>query len=170
MGALGIILIVLATAAIVVLIVVISRKNKKVVIVEPPAKEPPAEIKPVQISYDPNVTIGFEDDYPCPTLCLEDIGTDDAVPYTSPMKDVITVGRKEGLNDIVIPDGAVSSNHCTFKLKNNFLYVYDNDSSNGTFIRRGDKMARLPAPADVSRAQGDILRIGNRDYKVSIEK
>jgi pSer/pThr/pTyr-binding forkhead associated (FHA) protein len=45
----------------------------------------------------------------------------------------VTVGR-EGHNDVVIPDGRCSRDHCVFRKIDGSWYVCDLGSSNGTFV------------------------------------
>lgn len=52
----------------------------------------------------------------------------------------VTVGR-EGQNDIVIPDGRCSREHCVFRKSEGSWYVCDLGSSNGTFVN-GNRIDR----------------------------
>ncbi len=61
--------------------------------------------------------------------------------------------------DIVIPDSAVSRNHCYVAFKDGGLHVTDLNSTNGTFVDQERVSGVVPLPV------GSVLQVGRRTLK-----
>ena len=85
--------------------------------------------------------------------------------YSAPLKDEVTVGRKKGENDIVIPSTYISGNHCMFKLENEMLYIKDMGSTNGTFVIANKKPRKVQGAGEPIK-NGDIIRLGKEEFMV----
>lgn len=87
--------------------------------------------------------------------------------YSVPMKARITIGRREGSNDIVIADGTVSGTHCEIVQENGRAYVRDVGSSHGTYVVANG--LRYQADSVVGREihVGDEINIGKTRLDVS---
>jgi hypothetical protein len=160
--------IVLVVAIVIAFVVIDAKKRRKPPEPAPVAKEP--EKPKIPLTYDFDRTVGIFDECPAePTLYLT--GLSGGAPYTTKLKSSgkMTVGRIEGLNDIVIPDGTISKQHCEFHLKGQQLCVSDLGSSNGTFIQRGDAVAKLDPNVEAALMKDDILRLGRCEFSVSVK-
>jgi len=75
---------------------------------------------------------------------------DGATRHISINKDIITIGRREDLNDISLtpdPEKLVTRyNHCTIEIRKSLPYVID-FSKNGTFIKRNNVVQRINGEA-----------------------
>lgn len=76
-----------------------------------------------------------------------------------PIGDSITIGRKED-NTIQINDPFVSNYHARIIYDDDFLYLKDLESTNGTFLN-GQRVTRI-----TKISQGDIIEIGRVTFKV----
>lgn len=76
-----------------------------------------------------------------------------------PIKNNITVGRKEG-NSVVLSDKTVSGNHARLFIKNDVLYIEDLESTNGTFINKKKISGRIKLFAK------DEINIGSTTFIV----
>lgn len=87
--------------------------------------------------------------------------------YSVPMKARITIGRREGSNDIVIADGTVSGTHCEIVQESGRAYVRDVGSSHGTYVVANG--LRYQADSVVGREihVGDEINIGKTRLDVS---
>jgi len=79
----------------------------------------------------------------------------------------MTLGR-DNRADIVIGDGdrKISGIHCTVKWENGVLHVWDTNSTNGTFVN-GIPIKNI---GKVAVHEGEIIRIGTYEYRITIEK
>lgn len=86
----------------------------------------------------------------------------------------VTLGKNADKADIAVPwDETVSRRHCELSFEINgekdTYYVFDLNSSNGTFISRdGQPFSRVDGKAYLS--DGDILRVGKSQFRVVIFK
>lgn len=89
-------------------------------------------------------------------------GTEPVQQETFEVKDVLKVGRREGVNDWVIQDDdTVSSKHCQVYRKDDGLYVRDMDSTNGVYLN-GQKIIQ-----DTKLTQNDTIQIGQTQYHIT---
>ena len=72
-----------------------------------------------------------------------------------------TLGRSM-VNDVVIPEFAISRKHCEFRFENKRLFVTDLSSRNGTIV--GQK--KLEAGESVSLKNMDILILGRFTFQI----
>lgn len=70
----------------------------------------------------------------------------------------LKVGREAG-NDLIIPDPTVSRRHARLVLEGGMLVLYDEGSTNGTFVNE-QRVARQPLKP------GDVVRFGNVRFRV----
>jgi pSer/pThr/pTyr-binding forkhead associated (FHA) protein len=70
----------------------------------------------------------------------------------------LTIGREAGC-DLVLPDSTVSRRHARLVVESGTLVVYDEGSTNGTFVNE-QRISRQPLKA------GDTLRFGSVQFKV----
>ena len=78
------------------------------------------------------------------------------------VNDVYTIGRTEN-NDICIPDGTLSSNHCTLTKDGDTFLVQDQGSTNGTRIN-----GELITEAHLKSS--DILQVGGIEILYDCEE
>ncbi len=75
--------------------------------------------------------------------------------------DRVTIGRLGGVNDIALapdPQRLVSGRcHCFLELKGRRWGIVDNDSTNGTFVRRGEDLCELRGEKLLH--DGDVIEI-----------
>lgn len=76
-----------------------------------------------------------------------------------PIKDEITIGRKEG-NSLILGDKHISGNHAVLTVKNNYLYLKDLNSTNGTFVN-GKRIV-----SSVKLIGREEIQIGTTVFKV----
>ncbi len=98
-----------------------------------------------------------------PLLRLIDL-TDPGRNYTVPMMKKIMIGRSAAACEISFPDdAAVSARHCCIREEEGTLILEDLGASNGTFLNG----KRIKTPSVLK--DGDILRIGKKELRVTIE-
>ena len=79
-------------------------------------------------------------------------------------KDIITMGRKDQRNDIVVSDGFISGNHGVFIRQNGRYYYRDTGSLNGSRVTSGPEEKILKDTAEeVELRNNSIIRIGSRN-------
>lgn len=100
-------------------------------------------------------------------LCLAETKNNGERQYAAPLKGEVTVGRKKGQNDIVIPSNFISGSHCTFKLENEMLYIKDMGSTNGTFVITNKGPRRVYDGGELVK-NGDTIRLGKEEFTVVI--
>jgi len=74
-------------------------------------------------------------------------------------KEVVSIGR-ESNNDVIVPDGAMSRNHCQLRRQGNGYVVQDLGSRNGTFVNQERIAAARPLRV------GDTIRIGQTSIRI----
>ena len=81
--------------------------------------------------------------------------------YTVKSKDRITIGRRDGINDIVLRDSAVSGTHCEIIRDGGRLYVKDCDSHNGTFVISNGLRYQADGISGQEIMHGDEIELGH---------
>lgn len=76
-----------------------------------------------------------------------------------PMRNIITLGRKEG-NSIVLADKFVSSNHARIYVKDNIIILEDLNSTNGTFVNDQRVSGKIRLGVN------DSIRLGSTVFKI----
>jgi hypothetical protein len=89
--------------------------------------------------------------------------SDKSVSELSFNQDMVVVGRVIG-NDIVLPHGNVSKNHCKIFVINGQLYIEDLKSTNGTQLNKTNVTPREPHIL----MSTDEVGIGSSTLKISI--
>ncbi len=87
--------------------------------------------------------------------------------YSVPMKAKISIGRREGSNDIVIADGTVSGKHCEIVQENGRFYVRDVGSSHGTYVVTNGLRYQADGISGWEIHVGDEIDIGKTRLEVS---
>ncbi len=75
-------------------------------------------------------------------------------------KPTMTVGRG-AMNDIIVPEQTVSTQHATITIENGSFYINDLDSTNGTFVN-GSRVDKQLLKA------GDLIKMGGANAKFDI--
>ena len=123
--------------------------------------EPEAEAEPVvPIAEEPDLEEAEEGTI-YPKLILTHTQTNDFVIL--PLYPETTVGRKSE-NDLVLSDVTVSGLHCKIINQDGFIYVIDEESTNGTFIN-GERLTEK-----TQLHHGDKLAIGKQEFNVSVSE
>lgn len=76
-----------------------------------------------------------------------------------PMRNIITLGRKEG-NSIVLTDKFVSSNHARIYVKDSIIILEDLNSTNGTFVNDQRVTGKIRLGVN------DSIRLGSTVFKI----
>ena len=76
----------------------------------------------------------------------------------------VKIGRAIEKNQICVPIGTVSGEHCMIFSNGDNLYVKDLNSANGTYIKRGFKVYKVNDC--VSCYDNDTIVVGNIGFKV----
>lgn len=100
-------------------------------------------------------------------LCLAETKNNGERQYTAPLRQKVTVGRKAGENDITIPDKSISGQHCEFEMRDDFLYLRDLGSTNGTFVMMHGE-ARRVGREGLCVKNADVIRIGQTELSITI--
>ena len=87
--------------------------------------------------------------------------------YSVPMKAKISIGRREGSNDIVIADGTVSGKHCEIVQESGRFYVRDVGSSHGTYVVTNGLRYQADGISGWEIHVGDEIDIGKTRLEVS---
>jgi len=77
------------------------------------------------------------------------------------LKDEILVGRSRRCQLSVPEDAALSEIHCSLRLKEGSIYLYDENSTNGTYVNG------VPIRGEYKLENGDILLLGSAEYLFS---
>lgn len=85
------------------------------------------------------------------------------VGTTFPLRPVTSLGRAP-TNHIVIQDTFASAEHAQIVLRNGQWWLEDRRSRNGTTLNE------LPITGPTVMTDGDIIGIGNRRYKLELER
>jgi len=92
---------------------------------------------------------------------LKLINRKDSLPFSIKevytLSDTITIGRNND-NDIVIKDPYVSNQHAKIILDEEYFFLEDSDSANGTYFN-GDRLADA-----VKLKNGDRIRLGQVEF------
>lgn len=159
------IIVIIACVALIVFLLIKNKKNstESPEVLDEPAKEDADDFDlshAEPLHYDPDQTVSIVNGVPQePTLYLSDAQAD--TTYYTPLKSVMTVGRKTGVNDICIQNGTISGQHCELFLVNEDLFLRDLGSSNGSFIIRNGKTIKVDDPHGVPIYVDDYLLFGN---------
>ena len=78
--------------------------------------------------------------------------------------DGVRIGRDREANQICVPIDTVSQRHCMIFSNGNYLYVKDQNSANGTFLKRGFKTYRVNDCELL--ADNDKVIVGGIPFKV----
>lgn len=82
-------------------------------------------------------------------------------------KEIFTIGRKQGAVDAVISfNNMIGRIHCRIEYNGEFYTVTDLQSTNGTFVNK----VRLQPNSPYTIKNGDILRLANSDFLVTVVK
>ncbi len=78
-------------------------------------------------------------------------------------RDEISIGKKAGLVDAVIPfNRLISRKHCRIVKQSGSYYIADEGSANGTYVNRKRIMQGQLCPI----ARGDRIRLANSDFRI----
>lgn len=80
----------------------------------------------------------------------------------------VTIGRETKGNKLCLRDGAVSGRHCRIQLIQDELWLTDEGSSNGTYIRQSRKNYWIGDRNSIRLQSGDLLLMGQIRLKVQI--
>lgn len=87
--------------------------------------------------------------------------------YSAPMNGNVSIGRREGSNDIVIADGTVSGRHCEIVRENGRFYVRDVGSSHGTYVVTNGLRYQADGVSGREIQIGDEINIGKTRLEIS---
>ncbi|MBI2091384.1 MAG: FHA domain-containing protein, partial [Deltaproteobacteria bacterium] len=79
----------------------------------------------------------------------------------------IRIGRSQAA-DISIDDPLASKNHAKIIRKDEKYYIVDENSSNGTFIQRGERALAIKKGRSAELLDGDVILIGRKKLAVSL--
>ncbi len=89
-------------------------------------------------------------------------GDDKKNTFKFDLSDSYRVGRSIGKSDLTFEDDqALSGHHCTFFVKDDGIYVKDENSHNGTFVNG------VPVTGSYRLEKGDILIMGSNEYRIT---
>jgi hypothetical protein len=78
-------------------------------------------------------------------------------------RDEVTIGKKQGLVDLVIPfNKMISRRHCRIVTMNGAYYISDEGSANGTYVNN----VRLNPGQQISINRGDVIRLADSDFQI----
>lgn len=87
-----------------------------------------------------------------------------AKTFQVPLEQSVTVGRKQGMCDIVLDyEKSVSSRHCEISVRDNKFYIKDLQSANGTYVN-GSKVL-----ADTEIFPGNIVKLGRLELRFEVK-
>lgn len=87
--------------------------------------------------------------------------------YSAPLQDRITVGREDGMNQIVLRDASVSARHCEIFREGGRVIVRDMNSTNGTRLLSNGVRYTVDANTGRDIRMGDVLEIGGTALEVT---
>lgn len=87
--------------------------------------------------------------------------------YSLTMNGNVTIGRRQGSNDIIIADGTVSGKHCEIVQENGRFYVRDVGSSHGTYVVTEGLRYQADGISGREIKVGDQINIGNTRLEIS---
>ena len=100
-------------------------------------------------------------------LSLEDTRSGGEHRYTAPIGRELTVGRKAGEVDIEIRDRSVSGRHCAFALRNERLFFWDLNSTNGTYLMTPKGKQRIGGEGAPVK-NGDVILLGETELAITV--
>lgn len=100
-------------------------------------------------------------------LSLEDTRSGGEHRYTAPIGRELTVGRKAGEVDIEIRDRSVSGRHCAFALRNERLFLWDLNSTNGTYLMTPKGKQRIGGEGAPVK-NGDVILLGETELAITV--
>lgn len=80
----------------------------------------------------------------------------------------ISIGRNRQENTIWLPNPTVSMKHCSIYLYEGKIYLRDENSANGTLIKKGNKKYMLTNGNVILLENGDVFYINNTIFKVTV--
>lgn len=80
----------------------------------------------------------------------------------------VTIGREAEENSLCLRDGAISGRHCRIRLIRDELWLTDERSSNGTYVRRKKKDYWIGDGNSIRLQEGDVLFMGEMRLRVHI--
>lgn len=108
--------------------------------------------------------VGEEDDESDPELLVRLVGNESEEKYEVRLsKKEVVIGR-DSFSDVVLNDRNISRKHAVLSEKKGRTYIKDLGSTNGTFVNE----IRLCRDKCWPLTDGDMLRIGDRDYTIQI--
>lgn len=87
--------------------------------------------------------------------------------YSVMMNGNVSIGRRQGSNDIVITDGTVSGRHCEIVQEGGRFYVRDMGSSHGTYVVTDGLRYQADSISGREIKVGDEIEIGKTRLKIS---
>lgn len=87
--------------------------------------------------------------------------------YSVMMNGNVSIGRRQGSNDVVIADGTVSGRHCEIVQENGRFYVRDMGSSHGTYVVTDGLRYQADSISGREIKVGDEIEIGRTRLKIS---
>ena len=103
-----------------------------------------------------------------PMLYLKLCGVKPKQGYVFNPEKEITIGRDKSQNSIWIPFPTVSMKHCTIGLYEGVLYLRDENSVNGTIVKRGLHSYLVDNNAYMELETKDKIIIGSAVFMVTI--
>ncbi len=80
-----------------------------------------------------------------------------------PLKNTITIGRKQGMCSLVIDyDKSISGKHCEIRIRDGKFYIVDLQSSNGTYVNNCKVLS------EVEIFSGNILKLGRVELRFEV--
>lgn len=87
--------------------------------------------------------------------------------YSVMINGNVSIGRRQGSNDVVIADGTVSGRHCEIVQENGRFYVRDMGSSHGTYVVTDGLRYQADSISGREIKVGDEIEIGRTRLKIS---
>lgn len=103
-----------------------------------------------------------------PMLYLKLIRPKPAQGYVFNPEEKVTIGRDRTTNSIWIPYPTVSMKHCSIRYMDGGVYLFDENSMNGTIIKKGFRKYGLIDGEYVELESGDKIYIDEAVFKVTI--
>ena len=75
------------------------------------------------------------------------------------------IGKHADMDGVIKFNNAVSRRHCMIEAAEGRFTITDLQSANGTFVNK----QRLSSGTPAAIGEGDVIRLANTDFKVSIE-
>ncbi len=78
----------------------------------------------------------------------------------------ISIGSKESVNNIVIPNPSISRVHASISYDGDEVFIIDNNSTNGTTVEG----TAVPSGVKVTLYNGSLITLGNESFQITINK